>query len=55
MAGELAALTGAYWGDVVTVSTTGYLFDVIGVKHESDTHEHDQHSHAAHPLHEHKH
>ena len=54
--GELVALTGAYLGDVVAASTTGYLLDVIGIEPEGNTHEHEgEHPHAAEPLHEHEH
>ena len=54
--GEVAALSGAYLGDVVTVVATGYLMDAVGIENHGDALEHDEeHSHDAEPLHNHEH
>ncbi len=52
VAGQVATLSGAYAGDIVTVLATDYLNDVFGVEH-SDSAGGD--SHDAESLHEHEH
>ena len=54
--GEVASLSGAYLGDVVTVVATGCLLDALGIEDHGGALEHDEeHSHNAEPLHEHEH
>ena len=58
VAGQLATLSGAYLGDVVTVVVTGCLQDALGIEADGSTEDHaheDEHSHDAEPLHEHEH
>ena len=50
--GQVAALSGAYIGDVVTVAVTGYLNDALGIEGGGAV---DEHSHEAEPLHDHEH
>jgi len=56
--GELATLSGAYIGDVVTVAVTDCLHGALGVEGGASLDEHaheDEHSHDAGPLHDHEH
>jgi len=54
--GEVASLSGAYLGDVVTVVATGYLMDAVGIENLGDALEHDEeHSHNTETLHNHEH
>ncbi len=58
VAGDIAALSGAYLGDVVTVVVTGCLHDALGIEDGGSHDEHaddDGHSHDAEPLHDHEH
>ena len=55
VAGELAMLSGAYLGDMVTALATGYMRDAWGIEDGSAHDEHDGHSHEAAPLHDHEH
>ena len=58
VAGELAALSGVYLGDVVTVAVTDCLYGALGVEGGASLDEHaheDEHSHDAGPLHDHEH
>ena len=50
--GQVAALSGAYVGDIVTVAVTGYLNDALGIEGGGSV---DEHSHEAEPLHDHEH
>ena len=52
VAGELATLSGAYLGDVVSTIVTSYLHDALGIEDGGSTYEH---SHDAEPLHDHEH
>ena len=54
LAGELAAISGSYLGDVVARMATCYLQDAFGVEAPDGEHEADQ-SHAAGPLHDYEH
>jgi len=58
VAGQVATLSSAYLGEVVTVVTTSYLHDLGGIEAAEAAGEHtngDEHSHNADPLHEHEH
>ena len=57
-AGELAALSGAYLGDMVTLVVTDCLYGALGVEGGASLDEHaheDEHSHDTEPLHDHEH
>ena len=59
--GQVAEVSAAYLGNVISVLTTGYLLEAWGVEttdehaHEDTHSEDDGHSHDAEPLHEHEH
>ena len=56
--GDIAALSGAYLEDVVSVVVTGCLHDALGIEDGGSHDEHaddDGHSHDAEPLHDHEH
>ena len=56
IAADLADLSGAYMGDVVTMAVTAYLYDALGVEDGGSHDEHaDEHDHEAEPLHDHEH
>ena len=51
-AGEVATLSGAYLGNVVSVLTTECLHDALGIENSGSA---DEHTHDAEPLHDHEH
>ena len=58
VAGQVATLSSAYLGDVVTVVVTGYLHDVLGIENSGSLDGHSDetaHSHEAESLHDHEH
>ena len=52
VAGEVATLSGAYLGDVVSALATSCLHDALGIEDGGAAGEH---SHEAEPLHDHEH
>jgi hypothetical protein len=55
LVGQIATLTGSYFGDVVTVLATGYLEQAWSVEADHAHEEEDGHSHSDEPLHDHEH
>ena len=58
VAGEVATLSSAYLGDVVSTLATSYLYDALGIEANGSAEEHshdDEHSHEAESLHDHEH
>ena len=58
-AAQVAVLSGAYLGDVVSTVTTQYWLDLLGVEANAAAHDHEHdeagHSHDAEPMHDHEH
>ena len=52
MAGAIVTSTGTFAGDLVTILTTGYLQQAVGLE---AAHTDEEHSHASAPLHDHEH
>ena len=58
LAGEVATVSAAYFGELVTVLASGLLHEALGVEDSASSAEHaheDEHTHDAEPLHDHEH
>ena len=58
LAGEVATVSAAYLGELVTVLTSGLLHEALGLEDSASSTDHaheDEHTHDAAPLHDHEH
>jgi hypothetical protein len=58
IAADLADLSGAFMGEVVSVTVTACLYDALGIEDAAAHDEHaaeEAHAHNAQPLHDHEH